>query len=56
MSFPPQGTVLARDHEDFWSDVEDSVTIPAVAADLDFPSVVVSGATGGWKKVVALLK
>jgi len=43
---------------DFWSDVEDTVTIPAVAADLDFPNVVVAGLPSGavLTRVICILK
>lgn len=43
---------------DFWSDVDDSISLPAVAADTALPSVTVSGVPSGvtLDRVVAMLK
>jgi len=43
---------------DFWSDVDDVIDLPAVAADTDLPDVVVSGLPSGISlvRVVAILK
>lgn len=43
---------------DFWSDVDDSISLPAVAADTALPDVVVSGVPSGVTidRVVAMLK
>ena len=43
---------------DFWSDVDDVIDLPAVAADTPLPNVVVSGVPSGvtLDRVVALLK
>lgn len=43
---------------DFWSDVNDKITVPGVAADLDFPDVVVSGLPEGFRiiRAIAFLK
>lgn len=47
-----------RQTMDFWSDVDDVIDLPAVAADTALPSVVVSGVPSHAKleRVVALLK
>lgn len=43
---------------DFWSDVDDVIDLPAVAADIDLPNVVVSGLPSGVSlvRVEAILK
>ena len=48
----------ARQTVDFWSDVDDVVDLPAIAADIALPSVVVSGLPAGavLDKVVTMLK
>lgn len=47
-----------RQTMDFWSDVDDVIDLPAVAADTALPNVVVSGLPAGLTidRVVALLK
>lgn len=47
-----------RDRMDFWSDVISTITIAGTPADLDFPSVVVSGLPAGCSivRVIAMLK
>ncbi len=47
-----------RQPMDFWSDVDDEIDLPAVAADTTLPSVVVSGVPSDAKleRVVAMLK
>lgn len=48
----------ARQTVDFWSDADDVIDLPAVAADTALPSVVVSGLPSGLTidRVVAILK
>lgn len=49
------GTVC---HVDFWSDIDNRVTIAAAAADLDFPDVVVAGLPSSITliRVIAMVK
>jgi len=44
-------------HIDFWSDTVDAIDLPAIAADVDLPNVVVAGLPSGTLvRVVAMLK
>jgi len=54
----PVTETTVRDRRDFWSDVDDKIEIDGAAADLDFPSVVVSGLPAGFTlvRVTAMLK
>jgi len=47
-----------RQTMDFWSDVDDEIDLPAVAAPISFPSVVVSGVPSGatLDRVAAMVK
>jgi len=58
MSMLTKSRPQARQTVDFWSDVDDVVDLPAVAADTALPSVVVSGLPTGLTldRVVAMLK
>jgi hypothetical protein len=54
----PATATTVRERMDFWSDVDDKIEIDGAAADLDFPSVVVSGlpASCTLVRVIAMLK
>ncbi len=60
--YPPQGNKQDRTgyvfSMDFWSEVQNIVTITAASSDLSLPSVVVAGipASATLKKVIAILK
>jgi len=58
MSVQTKARQIARQTVDFWSDVDDVIDLPAVAAPTAFPSVVVSGLPSGvtLDRVVALVK
>jgi len=58
MSMLTKSRPQARQTVDFWSDVDDVVDLPAIAADTALPSVVVSGLPTGLTldRVVAMLK
>lgn len=58
MPYPPQGPGVSVAQVDFWSDQDDVIDLPAVAADKALPSVVVSGLPSGISliRVVAMLK
>lgn len=58
MSVQTKARQIARQTVDFWSDVDDVIDLPAVAAPSTFPSVVVSGLPSGvtLDRVVAMVK
>jgi len=58
MSMLTKGQSKGRQTVDFWSDLDDVIDLPAIAADTALPSVVVSGLPSGLTidKVVVILK
>ena len=58
MSMLTKGQSKGRQTVDFWSDLDDVIDLPAIAADTALPAVVVSGLPSGLTidKVVVMLK
>ena len=58
MSILTKGPSKGRQTVDFWSDLDDVIDLPAIAADTALPAVVVSGLPSGLTidKVVVMLK